>query len=73
MVLETLITILQNLKGCSKQATPTSSLQMSVMNSSASFMAPGVGANTEKVSSSTCVIVTPEEEGTKPQFGFLSQ
>lgn len=38
----------------------TSSLQMSRMNSWASFMALGVGANTENVSSSTWLIVTPD-------------
>lgn len=38
----------------------TSSLQTSRMNSCASFMAPGVGANTENVSSSTWLIVTPD-------------
>lgn len=55
-------------KGYYQWRTLTSSLQISLMNSWASFMAPGVGANTEKVSSSTWFIVTPWEDRTNFQF-----
>lgn len=47
-------------KGNYKWGRLTSSLQISLMKCWASFMAPGVGANTEKVSSSTWLIVTPK-------------
>lgn len=47
----------------------TSSLQMSLMNSWASCMAPGDGANTENVSSSTWLIVTPQQKKKVPVSG----
>lgn len=42
----------------------TSSLLISLINSRTSFMAPGVGANTENVSSSTWFIVAPPKDKT---------